>query len=226
MNGILVINTNNSLSQNSRDSISDAARRWGADYTEVTNYPYKYHPASLKLKAFDICSSYDRILVLDSDTIIRSDAPNIFEVASSPEIYYAIKNTQPSDPPVYQEAGKIISRKEINSIVSVGKILPPELDLDKVVKSLFNSGVTVITRPLHEPILAYAFYLFCGSPLNWWDQVPINLAVFSILGGYEDLGQRWNRQFPVHTKHMDAYIYHYAGNPERYEILKHVNWRA
>jgi hypothetical protein len=66
---------------------------------------------------------------------------------------------------------------------------------------------------------------------QWWDQMPVNIAVHSMLGGYNDLGDQWNFQFPANLlprdpSRMIAYIYHFAGTPQRYRVLKHVNWRV
>jgi lipopolysaccharide biosynthesis glycosyltransferase len=225
MNTILVINTNGSVSDNSRDSFLDAARRWNCDYKEVTEFNTPWHPASIKLKAFDLTTA-DRIMVLDSDTIIRFDAPSIFDAFPDPTQYYAVKNTQSTDPPVYQHAAVGLASQQIDAILA-NKCVRLNLDKGMIVNGLFNSGVTVISRPKHEEYLTYAYYLYLNVDLQWWDQVPTNVACYALGGGYTEMGVTWNRQFPPSdVSTMQNFLYHYAGNPERYEILRHVNWRA
>jgi len=169
------------------------------------------------------------LLIIDADTIIRHDAPNIFDVAT-PEYYCATRNQQAHHPGIYKEQNPKLARMQIQSIIDSGKVVNPErLDADWLAQNFFNSGVTVVSRRHHALVLSYAFDLFNNvRDLGWWDQIPLNVAVQVLLeGGYHDFGSIWNYMFPHQLNSMSSYIYHFAGNPGRYTILDgQVNWEA
>jgi lipopolysaccharide biosynthesis glycosyltransferase len=204
-----------------------AASRWEADYIEVKESSAVFHHAALKLCAFDFCD-YDNICILDSDTIVRSDAPSIFAVAPE-ECFCAVKNQQAHYPGSYQKPNVDLARMQIERIRDSGKLVNPEkLNVEDLAANFFNSGVVVVNRQHHALILSYAFHLFSSVPgLGWWDQIPLNVAVQVLHGGYLDMGQMWNFIFPSRFDQMTAYIYHFAGDPTRYRTLDgRVNWRV
>lgn len=220
-NTMLVINTNKVMTDCTRQSLQDACRRWKCDYTEITESSEPYHHAALKLKAFDLVP-HDRIFVVDSDTVIRGDAPNIFEI-TDPKKFYAVKNQQPHYPPAYN-ANVVIAEQEIERVLAVPEThFAGTFDAPWIAKNFFNSGVCVTSREYHKKIYDLAFYCFEGAALQWWDQIPLNIAV-NVYGGYTDLGAEWNYQFPTDMGKMTAYIYHFAGDPTRYEKLKNIGW--
>ena len=227
---LLTINTNDNMSDNTRDSFKDACNRWNCDYIEITKADpaIVYHHAVLKLHAFNLCT-HDRIFIIDSDTIIREDAPNVFEFAD-PTKYYAIKNQQNHIPMMFHIPNINIARRDIRTVLKT-KTVPNPVNIEYLSNNFFNSGVTIVSREHHKEVLDLAFYLFTDVPgIQWWDQIPINIAVASILGKYHDPGVQWNFQFPggaipKDSNKMVAYIYHFAGNPYRYDILKTINWR-
>lgn len=219
---MLVINTNKVMTQCTRDSLQDACRRWECDYTEITEHDSPYHGASIKLLAFHIVP-HDRIFIIDSDTVIRSDAPNIFEI-TDPSKFYACKNQQPHYPGAYN-ANTQIAAEEIARLVAAKNLDPSTFDGPWIAENFFNSGVCVVSREHHADIYNLAYSLFLDSPMGWWDQIPLNVAV-NMNGGYENIGSVWNYQFPPRQGPMMAYIYHFAGDPTRYETLKNVQWIA
>lgn len=222
---IFVVNTKDTMSQASRDSITHAAGRWEADFVEITKFDGKFHPAALKLKAFELCD-YDNLFILDADTIIRNDAPSIFAQAPA-EFFCAVRNNQPHTPKVYRDANTRLAKEQIEAIIETKSIEEP-IDVDWLSENFFNSGVVVASRREHALVLAYAFHLFSNVPnINWWDQIPLNIAVHILLGGYTDIGSTWNFMFPNRLDQMNAFIYHLAGNPNRYHILNgNINWRT
>ncbi len=222
---LLVINTNLVMSDNTRNSLLAATRRWGCDYIEQQEVgDFKRHAAALKLKAFDLCN-HDRVFVIDSDTVIRSDTPSPFDVCM-PEYLGAVKNAQPHTPQVYLESNVGIAIRDLTRIIEENNIVEP-VDIEHLARNFFNSGVVVLTREYHKEVLDYAFELFLNTEgLQWWDQLPLNVATLVKLGEYQDLGIGWNYTFPQDIHRMNAYIYHFAGNPSRYDLLKVVNWQV
>ena len=222
---LLVVNTNLVMSDNTRESLQDAAGRWNCDYIEIREKgDFNYHGAAMKLKAFHMCN-HDRIFVIDSDTVIRKDTPSPFDLVS-PENFGAVKNFQPHHPAIYTVSNVGIAIRDLTKLVKNNNI-EGQVDINYLAHNFFNSGVVVLTREKHEEVLDYAWELFVNAKcMQWWDQLPLNVAVVIKLGEYQDLGIGWNYMFPQSFHKMNAYIYHFAGNPSRYDILKVVNWRA
>ena len=110
----------------------------------------------------------------------------------------------------------ILTTKPIESLV----------DADYIKENFFNSGMLIISREYHQPVMSLAWYLNEYVTSNWLDQLPLNLAVFAFLGGYVDMGPAWNYQIPQDYKNMNAYIYHFSGDPRRYDLLNTVNWHV
>ncbi len=219
---LLVLNIGDFLANNSRQSYKAACLRWECDYVEVTEVQPPHHPASLKLKAFELCA-HDRIFVLDADTVIRSDAPSLFDI-TDPKHFYAVKNQQPHYPPSYQLPNVQIADRDIRAVAETHQLT---LDIETLSREFFNSGACMVSREHHKEVYTKAFEYFSTVPgLQWWDQIPLNVAVETMLGGYQRLEVEWNYQFPKNFGRMTQYIYHFAGDPGRYETLKHVNWRV
>lgn len=225
-NAIVTINMNNFLDQNTRDSFEFTANRWNCSYIEIVDAKeYNIlHPAFVKLKVLELCDA-DRIFLVDADAIIRADAPNIFEI-THPELFYAVQN----DWEYFKTVGYNpkedygIARVEIDKILKVHPV--PTMDWDLISRYFFNAGVQVYSRKHHSRVIDYANLLFQDTNgLQWWDQMPTNLAVYSLLGTYQQLDLTWNWRFPRNFNKMEGYVIHFAGDPGRYEKIKHVNWR-
>jgi hypothetical protein len=183
------------------------------------------YPCFIKLHWHNICGA-DRVLVVDADAIIRADAPNPFEIFDDPRIFYAVHN----DWPYFHTVGYnprddlLIANTEINLINKVHP-LDQTLDFQHIIENFFNAGVCLESREYHEELLKYAWEISQDVPLGWWDQIPLNLAVYTMLGDYQEMGLTWNHRLPLNLDLMEGYIVHMAGDPSRYEMLKNVNWR-
>lgn len=226
MNTLLTINAHHFLSQNARESFQAAAARWGCGYVEFTE-AREFHSSGFKLQAFDLCPHADRICVMDADTVIRHDAPNIFEVAGDPAKFYAVKNEQPHHVRhTNLIANRNMARAELECIFRTRGPVVDAVQAQRIEEQFFNSGFWVASREHHASVLALAWHYFWGVPgLCWWDQIPLNVAVVERCGGYTDLGEAWNYQFPSDLERMTAHVYHFAGNPQRYDLIQLVNWR-
>jgi len=210
------------LAENSRQSFKDACRRWDCDYVEVTEIVESWHPALLKLKAFNLCP-HERLMVLDSDTIIRSDTPNPFEF-TDPEVFYASQNEQEHFARYLGGLHRQMAEDSLKRLLDA-KPIGHLVDVEYIRDHFFNSGMFIVSRKHHEAVLSLAFYLCLGVPhIDWIDQLPLNVAVFALLGGYTDMSTMWNRFFPLNINSMTDFIYHFAGNLRRYDILPRVHW--
>jgi hypothetical protein len=219
------VNSNNHLFQNNRESFQDAARRWGADYIEITECIFRppYAPPFIKLKAFDLCQA-DRIFCIDADCIIRGDTPSPFETFSDKN-FVAVINKQPHLG-IYVKLGGDIEKEEFRKIYNAGY---PAINFNY---DLFiNSGMWCGDRQLHARILARALEI--GLKMNgpqWWDQSPLNYALAEGLCSVQLADLTWNFCFPNTLGddwlNMKKYVYHFAGMPSRYEDMPGVNWRV
>ena len=223
-NALFVINLNNHVCQNVRESFQDAANRWKCDYVEITEKefppPFPFPPQFTKLKAFELCDA-DRIMCIDADCIIWKGVPSPFETFS--EYYFtACQNKQPHMGS-YIEAGRIGELNEFERIHAAGF---PQLTFD--FDNFFNSGMWVGTRSLHAKVLSRALEIGLGTgTLHWWDQAALNYAIAESHIPIHLASRTWNfclPNFPPWDK-MEKYIYHFAGRPERYELLPIINWR-
>jgi hypothetical protein len=230
-NAIFVVNIKQSdmdfMSQNQRDSFVAAAERWNVPYIEITEMPKGLewtYPCFIKLHWPDLCDA-DRVLVVDADAIIRADAPNPFEIFRNPHPFYAVQN----DWPYFYTVGYnprddyLIANSEIN-LINKAHPLDRTLDFQYITENFFNAGVCLESRH-HTDLLKYAWKISQDVPLGWWDQIPLNLAVYTYLGNYREMGLTWNHRLPINLNKMEGYIVHMAGDPSRYERLKTVNWR-
>jgi len=221
-NAMFVVNIGDYLSINSRESFEAACKKWDCDYVECKINPLQYNPNVIKFKAFDLCP-HERILVLDADTIIREGTPNLFE-RSNPDYFYAVKNEQVYAPEGANANNARIARINIERILAK-KTLKTPVDVEFISENFFNGGMFIISRE-HEEVLALAFYLFLNVHQDYWhSQIPLNLAVFSILGNYRSFEPTYNRQFPEKFDKMTDCIYHLASLENRKAKADEINWR-
>ena len=91
---IIVINAYQNFirDENSIESIRAAAKRWGADFIEINRLVEKGNSIGKKLfftryeNLVKLSFSYDRILIIDNDTVVNSNSPNIFDELGDHEI--------------------------------------------------------------------------------------------------------------------------------------------
>lgn len=87
-NALLVMNLNNFMPTAARDSMRDAAQRWGCEYVEITRPLASIPPVWQKtlIPTSTHAAPFDRVLVLDADMLIRSDCPSPFNLVPSDKI--------------------------------------------------------------------------------------------------------------------------------------------
>jgi lipopolysaccharide biosynthesis glycosyltransferase len=200
MDAIVTIHIGTQINKYVEASMKSAATRWGTELFIITDNPSQFHPAYVKLLVFDLVPA-DRILLLDSDTLITNNSPNPFELYSNLGVvdgapkrlinYYGIK-------------------EHINRELSI---------FNENVNFYFNSGVMLINRKDHESCFDYARYLY-RDDLEWHDQTPLNIALKSCQ--MDILDETWNF-IPQTSNELDKFIYHFAGYENKNE---HINFYA
>ena len=90
---LITIDINNFQRENSRESMIHASNRWGVEFIPFSNKYYgdnfgvTFNKAIIDLLAY----GYDEMMFLDADCIIRSDAPNPFDLIQEDKII-AVQN--------------------------------------------------------------------------------------------------------------------------------------
>lgn len=224
MNALVTININNHVCSNVRESFQHSAKKWGVDYVEVTevvtDLHHKYPPQFLKLSAFEFTEA-ERVFVIDADAIIRWDTPSPFSTFDE-EFFVGCLNKQ-SHMGGYIESGRILERKEFDKIYGAGF---PRMDFN--FETFLNSGVWLASRRLHAETLAYALEVgLTTGTLGWWDQAALNYALAALKTHIHVADNTWNFCLPRGPwSGMSKYVYHFAGIPDRLDILPQINWRS
>ncbi len=220
---LATINFHDVLCRNARESYEDAARRWGAEFIELTeeNMPAGIPFQMGKTIIFDFAPWADRVIYIDGgDTIIRGDAPSPFNVCP-PDKLGAVEvgcTASPNWPRFLSErkgAWRRLNRR-------LGQAIP-------FTDFYFNAGVLVLTRDAHQRLLKRALELsrLLGR-LVGWDEIFLNYAVIELGVPVQMMDRTWNMQQPSDARAsfwMDGCIYHYPSLGQRYSIMPVLNWR-
>lgn len=200
---ISIVNIKNVLHELSRKSVIFTASRWGCDFIEITaSLPKMEHPAFLKLQCN--FTDYDKVLILDADTLIAPSCPNIFELFEGPA---AVNGVHPN----------------LVNYATLAKECDEELLFfgltQKDLKFYFNSGVFLINNNCSTE-LEHAREIYrsceCIKKLRWWDQTIFNVAFKN--KNIEELPEAWNF-IPQGRDISNAFIIHLAGTTNRTELI-------
>jgi lipopolysaccharide biosynthesis glycosyltransferase len=185
------------------------AKRIGADFEVIMKQKISQTtPHWEKFQIHDFLNRYDRILFLDTDIIVRSDCPNLFEMVPENAMGAFDESAHYTDARVRME----LAMKEY------GIDVMPQWD-----GRYFNTGVMVISRG-HGRI----FEKPQQEIDNFYEQTYLNLVFVREHIQMHPLDFRFNRMHPMnaHTgePRLSSYIVHYAGytadNPE--EVFDYI----
>ena len=142
-------------------------------------------------------SEYDRILILDSDILIRNDAPNLFEIDFEDVAMKQSKYVAP------------------NFLARVND----EIDCDFTVPDMYNTGVILITRDYLASISDNIRELSCTvEKTRYADQVYFCVVVKNTGVQPTPLSWRWNQHDQVPDfRARHAYFLHFRG---RQKVLR------
>lgn len=174
------------------------AQRIGADFHVINGRQYPSAPVCYeKLQlTYLLGSSYQRIIYLDTDILVKPECPNLFEIV--PLGWFG----------AFSE-GRWVDRSDAfrKAHLQFGPLLTPWDWL----KSYFNAGVMVFDRSHYEVFMAP--YIFFN---NFQDQTWMNIQVYRhCRDKFIDLGPHFNRMpFLRWEERSESHIIHYAGNPD------------
>jgi lipopolysaccharide biosynthesis glycosyltransferase len=263
MNIVIVININNQenfeKSKNPIESIRVAANRWNADFFELGDLKYKEYNKSINRNSgswngftgtkmwqviwiLENFSNYNKILILDSDVFINSEAPSIFDLISDEYDIAAVLDGNPGrlDNILYKNSIDLFS--QINGCVDYFKYLD-DFNIDNYNNNYINTGVVLYNmnrfsnkiEDLKNQILnkkeIFNYIEYHDSPIDqnllsaWISSNPdINLKI---------LDNTWNwvspdieQEYDEFLDRMSKMIYHFCGtNLIKERIIDYDRWK-
>lgn len=198
----------------SRPSHERYAARIGADHVTLTGRAGWGHVLHEKWRYRPFVAAYDRTLVLDTDTWVTPDAPDIFDAV--PDTHVGMCRVDAHLIPGFDW------REETRALCRSQEMAVPDGALD----AYYNCGVWVGSR-------AHADYWAPpprpgAMPGKWCDEEQWGRVQCARLGlSVHDYGRLWNHQWYL-DKGFDAarrgrpYIYHFAGMA----AAEDAPWRA
>lgn len=165
------------------------ARKIGADFIVWDNHDgYQYHVFK-KLDLGKLLDDYDRVAFIDSDIIIKKNAPNIFEYV--PEDCVGMCNEHCSD---YMKETVKYYNQELEKNGLSNKAIFSSWD-----GMYFNGGVIVVSK-CHKHIFEY---IFTETLDHWAEQGLINYQILRHKVKTVDIGIKFNgiRNFMINCKY-------------------------
>jgi lipopolysaccharide biosynthesis glycosyltransferase len=237
-NLVWTVNINNHMSENARQSISEAADRWGCDFLEIkTIFNTSLYPSFAKTCSFDKIEGYERAVYFDSDMLIHIDAPNPFEVFQDTQKFVAVLDIHPQN----HDHNSIMWRTVKGDVQErYWHILEQQfswgVSKERFLDHFFNSGFFIINTKRHKTIFKA---MENALPLTedridfvysaHYEQALFNYVVQAFR--FNDLylaEETWNRLEPlIEEPRMTDYVWHFTGFNfwVNKHTIKEYNWR-
>jgi len=223
MNVIVSFNTKNNphiISSNVEESIKQACSNWKCKYIRVEDslQPQGFHDMFTKLYLPHQVLEFDRCLYLDTDILIKHDAPNPFEMFSNDECCYVVKDMQQSF--LSDEIKQEFKNNQLCKpwYDECKRVLNINLNYQQYNDNFFNAGMFLFTPKKHIYLFNHIIdsLKFIQSPYPQIHQVEQALLNYTFMYYLKEnlvyVSKEWNYiDPPVHAKHMEGYIYHFTG---------------
>jgi lipopolysaccharide biosynthesis glycosyltransferase len=209
------------------NTIKYYCKRYDIDLRIISNRKYfKYHPVFEKWQVKDYIKEYSRVLMMDTDIVIKRDSPNIFDLFQNDNVIYAVsENVEWSE-----SWGRI---DFINIEDNFGKV--PKHFYKKL---YFNSGVISYTYK-HLKIFDDDFIIKHNQKHryhDWGEQTLLNYIIAKQNYTINYIDSKWNSPRiwgraswennglikDDITRLLSSYFIHYLGlsNEERVRLIK------
>lgn len=248
---IIVVNVFDDISKSSQsiESIRNAAHRWGANFYEITNvqFPNSPHPFMWdRLIAFEEFNHYDKILALDPDIVINSNAPSIFDELTNDFDFCAVLDGNPggrfpnNDGFLRDSIVKTISHDE-NSLKIFGEIFKG-FNYEKYWSHYCNLGVQLFNPKKYNPLIkemrelvynnkkAYELMLGFHSLQNFANALisssDVRIKILDNTWNWimPDIAEEYNHDF--YLGKMKPWIYHFTGTSgSKKDLLTYDRWK-
>ncbi|MHA1695428.1 MAG: glycosyltransferase family 9 protein, partial [Candidatus Helarchaeota archaeon] len=185
------------IAQLTHSSIKKYAKKIGADFKCIDKQEISQTtPHWEKFQIFHLLNTYDRILYVDTDIIIRDDCPNLFELVPENKLG------------AFNEAPFIDRSKEL--LIDICRQY--NVKLPGWNGHYFNTGVLVISKQ-HK----YLFKKPEKEIFSFYEQSYLNMIIAKERPLMYELDYKFNRmtcmdRFTGEDRHA-SYIIHYAGYP-------------
>jgi hypothetical protein len=227
VNWVVVLNICDVLCSNARESQQSAAQRWGCGYAELTERFSDLDPSWDKygnIVRFAYSHDVDRMLYLDADTLVRSDAPNPFELFTDLNALYAVLDFRPEyDAVITEEWHRVITSWPLGIVH--GWFNWPGIVTGRNEEWFFNAGFFLFQPAAFkmelEQFLAHIPSVQTVSLVEqgMWNYLVKRRTVL--------IDRTWNRLLPDVSGPMKDYVYHFTGfGKERVRPqLPTYNWK-
>ena len=216
------------LSDAYKQSVDLACQRWNCNYVLITVplQPEGYHDMYTKLYLPSLIKDYDRCLYLDTDVVIKSDAPNPFEIYDDTSKVYVVKDMQQD----------LLTHEQVDHFKDVHlcgpyyqeckRVLNVDMSYFDYKNKFFNAGVLLFTPSIHNhlfdkiiDVLSLLSDKFKNNHLV--EQSLVNYTFMSYLDDkLTYIPKEWNYIDPPIENKMEGYIYHFTGF--NYKIYKEI----
>lgn len=183
------------MAEISHPLIRSYAHRVGADFIVWDDDRGHSTPHYRKLDIYSLLDEYDRVLYVDTDILIREDAPDLFKIV--PENSFAAFDEGRFD------------ERAINMQEYLGKrgVSPSAWN-----GKYYNTGVLLASK-CHKPV----FFPPIVESQNYYEQTHLNFMLHVTKTKIYELNYKFNRlsildKFTGEERH-DSYFLHYAGAP-------------
>lgn len=193
------------------EAIKDYAAQCGADFVVIDKLPEVNHQCANKHVLSQVAKHYEQTLIVDTDIVIRPEAPNIFE-----EVPLGTWGMMDELPQIYDcGAGGWIRKEWIATCKASGKQLP--------LTNIWNSGFAVAPRDAHKEYFAPDHEV-----PNFWC-IEQHLLTYELMKSKRvvTLSDQWQAGYPwldfpekiktARTIHVNGCRHH----PTRLALLKH-----
>lgn len=166
------------------------ALRIGAEFIVWRDVKGHSIPAYKKLEIGSLLETYDRVLYVDTDILIRQDAPNLFDLV--PETHVGLF-----------DEGRFMDRRQAKQ-----HLAPTEIEFFTR-QEYYNTGVMVVSR-CHRDMFVQPSVQVDNFMEQTWLNLTLHKADFPVL----NLPHRFNRMIWLDRSgesRLDSYFLHYAG---------------
>jgi len=227
LNYLATINTGNFMCENVRESFQAAAKRWGAEYVEITEpFASGTHPFEMKLELplYPWQPGY-RVFFAEGDVLIRDDCPSPFDEVPV-GMFAAAHNDQ-------GELDGVATNRQRIAWNAISDCLSQEMGHPPVpYRGMYwNTGVFMFEAAHAGPFAAASELYKILKPYGADDQTILSMMIQTHLTQVHVLDRRWNCVGPIvwqAAPRMPTWITHYAKylrfRDGRDEVLKSIQW--
>jgi len=176
-------------------TIKSYANRIDADFIVINNPVFNIDPGFEKFQIANILEHYNRVIFLDTDIIVRSFCPDLFDIVPERDIGAFI------------ESNYMFWSEEVDQRAAI-RGMQEQLGDISWNKDYCNTGVLVVSKR-HAPI----FDINHGQVVHLHEQTQLNYNIKKLGFWVHDIGLRFNKMDLVNpgAERFEAYIMHYAG---------------